>query len=163
MPTKPNTPKDKKLSPKQKAFVEAYTDPEGGTFLNGVQSYLRSHPDAKYNSALVQAHTDLQKPHIRNAVDQELSKYGFGKSDRLEIVAQIGRGELTYEQEQIDKYGNIRTVQVRPSITERLKAIDQANKMDGTYAEIRVAEDVAKDEARALEKKLLRDVTKSAE
>lgn len=163
----------KEILPGRAIVADAYTDPdrvnENGkhTLHNKTQSYLAGYPNASYETARGPGQKKVfEDPLVQNRIRQNLEDAGFGQKERGNILAQIGRGELTREVQRIDKEGKVVTITVEPTNTERIKAIEVANRMDGTNDEARIAGEVAKKnikeiwkDQRAQMKKKQKDVT----
>lgn len=151
-------PREQPLTDMQKAFVNLYTNPESPGFCNATEATRILSPDSKFPN---QAGMIMRKkPHVDNAIKQRLEEHGFGQDSRLKTLSDIGNGILRYQQEFATKHGIV-ALEVRPSIRERLAAIELANKMDGTYSQQKLDADIARDEAAQLRRKILRDVTGS--
>lgn len=73
----------RKLTPKQKKFVEAYTDVNSPTYRNGHASIKEAYPDVGDNNARSMANQNLNKPSIQKEIrellaeDTELDRYLF--------------------------------------------------------------------------------------
>lgn len=157
--TKAKDPKDRPLTDKQKAFVAMYTDPDADTFLNATATAkkLVRNPDSPAVGEY--GYRWRHKPQVENAIQERLEANGFGMESRLQALAQIGNGVAKTEKEIVTKSGEVVTIEVRPSIRERLQAIDLANKVDGTYSQQKIDVQTAIDESADLRKRILRDVT----
>lgn len=145
------------LTQKQKAFVAAYTNPEGDGYMNASRAAAKVSPHSK-NPALM-GYKFAHKPHVQREIQARLEAQGFGLEGRIETLARIGRGEISVDKEVVTKNGQIITIQERPSMKERIHAIEVANKMDGTYVQQQLDADIARDEAAELRKRILREVT----
>lgn len=144
------------LTHKRQVFVNAYTDPTSDTFLSNQKSALKAAPNTKYPRQLgyLMKNTPVVASEIRRLLDEQ----GFAIDNRLHLLSEIGRGELVTEKEIVTKNGQVVTINVRPSVSERLNAIELANKLDGTYAQQQLDMDLAKEEAAELRRRLLREV-----
>lgn len=159
MEDKENNPANKPLTKKQEVFVAAYTNPQSKGYLNQTESARIVTPGAKPEYAAMRGHAMMRHENVQNAVKRRLEDQGFGLDGRLKTLAEIGKGEMLVDKEVVTKNGQVVVIQVKPSVKERLNAIEVANKMDGTYAQQQLDMDIARDEAAALRKRILRDVT----
>jgi len=66
------TPKKNKLSPAEKTFVEAYTNPESPTKLNATKSYLKAYPNSTYQTANSAGFRVLERPTVQKNVKEVL-------------------------------------------------------------------------------------------
>jgi hypothetical protein len=66
---------------------------------------------------------------------ERVKKAILTKEERLEILSQIARGDLSYKQEVPSKFGP-QTVTAWPSFNDRKGAVAEINKMEGDYAPI---------------------------
>lgn len=155
-------PKDKPyrqrpLTPKERMFVNAFTDPTSPSFMHQTKAALNADPDAKQPAAsgMRWAH----RPIVASEIRKILAEQGFSVDNRIHILSEIGRGSLMTEKEVVTKSGQVVTINVRPSVKERLNAIELANKFDGTYAQQQLDMDLAREEAADLRRRLLKDVT----
>lgn len=149
------------LTPKQQVFVAAYTNPGTETFMNGAKSAGVASPMLSDRYRALVAYRWKNKPAVQNAIQEQLENQGFGMDRRLQVLAEIGNGVARTTRETVTKTGQVVEVEVRPSIKERLQAIDLANKIDGTYSQQKIDIEVARDEAAKLHKKIIKDVTGS--
>jgi hypothetical protein len=69
------------------------------------------------------------------AIKNRASKGILSKEERLEILSQIARGDLSYQQEVPSKFGP-QTITAWPSFNDRKGAVAEINKMEGDYAPI---------------------------
>jgi hypothetical protein len=69
------------------------------------------------------------------AIKKRASKGILSKEERLEILSQIARGDLSYQQEVPSKFGP-QTITAWPSFNDRKGAVAEINKMEGDYAPI---------------------------
>jgi phage terminase small subunit len=138
----PAKPK-RRLTLKQKVFVDKYADPGSDTFSNGTQSVLaipgrRGH---SISGAAVQAHDYLSNPKMINEIESRAIEAGLTDMFRLSKLFSIAEGQyVTKETSQRIVKGKVRTVTTlrTPKASEVVKAIDTANKMVGQYERNRV-------------------------
>ncbi len=152
-PRKPgDKPKERKLTPKQKRFAEAYTDiTNKQTFGNGTQSALLAYNTENPRSATVMAIDTLAKPSVLNYIEELNAKHGNSIEERSKVLAMCAQGKLYSEStiQQVDDQGNVKSetrVSKGISPAQILKAIDLSNKVEGIYNRAQVAEHVAKRE-----------------
>lgn len=157
-----NAGKKKALTDKQRMFIAAYTNPEEDTYLNASKTAKKvctGDPEKIEKHANLYGYRMRHHPKVQNAIQEILEGSQFGMERRLQVLAEIGNGTSTIEKEVVTKHGEVVTIQVRPSMRERLQAVDLANKVDGTYTQQKIDMEVAKDEAAKLHNKILKDVT----
>jgi phage terminase small subunit len=154
----------KALTDKQRMFIAHYTNPEADTYLNATETAKKvctGDPENIEKHANLYGYRIKHHPKVQNAIQEILEGSSFGMERRLQVLAEIGNGTSITEKEVVTKHGEVVTIQVRPSMRERLQAVDLANKVDGTYTQQKIDMEVAKDEAAKLHNKILRDVTGS--
>lgn len=154
--------KNAALTEKQRMFISAYTNPEAPTYLNATESAKKvctGDPEKVEKHANIYGYRIKHHPKVQNAIQEILDNSQFGMERRLQVLAEIGNGTSVTEKEVVTKHGEIVTIQVRPSMRERLQAVDLANKVDGTYSQQKLDMDIARDEAAKLHNKILKDVT----
>ena len=142
--------KPRKLTPKQKLFVDKYTDiNDKKTFGNGTQSVLQAYNTTDPDTAKVMAHEILTTPNVQSYIEEINAKQGNSIEERSKMLAQVMSGTLVSQvsSAQYDKDGNLisRTIVdkgVPPS--QILRAIDLSNKVEGVYNRANVQEHVAK-------------------
>jgi hypothetical protein len=133
----------RRLTLKQRAFIDNYTNPNAETYSNGVQSVL-SIPQRRgnsYNAASKQAVDYLQNPRMQNEIESRAIEAGLTDMFRLSKLFDIAQGQyVTKETSQRIVKGKVRTVTTlrTPKASEVVKAIDTANKMVGQYERNRV-------------------------
>jgi len=152
-PRKPgDKPKERKLTPKQKRFAEAYTDiTNKQTFGNGTQSVLIAYNTESTDTAKRLAHDLTTKPNVLNYIEELNAKHGNSIEERSKVLAMCAQGTMQSETitRQIDGDGNV-TAETRNvkgiSPAQILKAIDLSNKVEGIYNRAQVAEHIARRE-----------------
>jgi hypothetical protein len=158
------TSRDEKLDPIQEEMVQAYCNPElinpktgKHTLFSQKESYLITHPNEKKNDKSACAASTLQfsKAKIKLRMREILEEHGFGQSDRMEMLSGIGKGTSVRTQQRVDKAGNVVNLEIRPTYNESLRAIEIANKSDGTYKEAGAAANAANAMLDALRKKIM--------
>jgi len=147
------------LTGKERVFVSAYTNPESPGFLNATQSVMIASPQSKITSARARGYDITHRPAVKNAIERALDANGFGIDERLNVLARIGNGAISVEKEVVTKSGNVLSINVRPSLKERLNAIELANKMEGMYEQQKLDSDLARDEAAELRRRILKEVS----
>lgn len=121
----------KKLTKQQKAFCTEYI--KNG--LNGSQAYLVAY--AKTVKSEVTARTNayklLQKAHVQKHIEQLQSEIEanaiMGIEDRQKWLTDVFTGQIL--ETVTDKEGNV--YEIAPKMSDRLKALDILNKMNGAY------------------------------
>jgi hypothetical protein len=147
------------VSPARQQFIRNLTNPESETFSNGKLSYMKAYPNANEETALRASGLIRRDPQMKSIIQQMFDYYHFGQEDRASMAADIGKGIATYTETIVDAKGHEHTVTKYPTFNDRLRAMDMANKMDGSYARAQAETDLAKEEA----KKLMRQVEKELE
>jgi hypothetical protein len=150
------------LTDRQKMFIAAYTNPEADTYLNATASaraVVDGSPESLEKHAHIYGYRMKHHPKVENEIQRILHDSNFGMERRLQVLAEIGNGEAVVEKEVVTKAGEIVTIEVRPSLRERLQAVDLANKVDGTYSQQKIDMELARDEAAKLHKRIIKDVT----
>jgi hypothetical protein len=123
-----------------------------------MQAYDTKSPKA----AIECADTALSKVGVQTYIEELLSGAGLSQQVRTGILADLARGQVvtTKRITQRDKHGDVISTQeiesdVAPSV--RLKAVDMANKLDGSYAKVDSAVRLAEREYTEAQKRLLRE------
>lgn len=144
--------KPRKLTPKQKLFVDSYIDiTNKKTFGNGGQSALVAYNTTDPNTARVLAHDTLMSPNVQTYIEQLNANAHNSIEERSKVLAQVMSGTLVSQvsSAQYDKDGNLisRTVVDKGvPASQILRAIDLSNKVEGVYNRANVQEHVAKRE-----------------
>jgi hypothetical protein len=112
--------------------------------------------------ALDAANNALGSSGVQSYIEELLSGAGLSQQVRTGILADIARGQTVTRKRitQLDKHGDVIGTQeiesdVAPSV--RLKAVDMANKLDGSYAKVDSAVRLAEREYTEAQKRLLRE------
>ena len=152
-----NKPKAKipKLTPKQKAWVEAYLSVGEHTYLNGAQSALKVYDTSDPNTATSIGSENLTKPAVLNYMEEVSARHGMGVEERTQLVADVLKGvhRNTTDTTHYDADGNVRGVtHVEKSLspTEIARLVDLQNKGEGVYSKVNVSEHKAKLEHEAV-------------
>lgn len=136
------------LTPMQAKLALRYVldrDTAGKKTQSGLATYSTESNDVAYHMA----HATLRKPHVRTYVQHLLDEAGFGTEVRSGRLARIGMGKLQTKKELVHKNKNGEVVSTQEIISDvpasvQLKAIAEANKVEGRYeqasAEIRIVE-----------------------
>jgi len=148
---KPKTKKPRKPTLKQKAFVEAYINPESPTYSNGTQSALQAYNTVDSNIAGSMAIETLQSPTVQTYIEQLNAESGNSIKERSIVLAQVVNGShiaRTHStlRDSEGKVINKTEVVKEPSVKDILHAIDLSNKVEGIYNRASVQEHVAKRE-----------------
>ena len=142
------------LSYRQREFVKAFTDPDKPSFLSACNSYRVISPGVTGGTARTNGHRMIHSPPVRCAVKEILERAGLSievRADKLAAIAHhpdIGRVvSITAKTpegktETLTRHG--------PGYKDVLKAIDLANKSDGTYEESRAASQAGEAEYRRI-------------
>jgi len=70
------------------------------------------------------------------AIKNRASKGFLSREERIEILSQIARGDISYKMEVVTKIG-IQKIKAWPSFSDRKGAVSEINKMEGDYAPIK--------------------------
>jgi len=151
--------RQRKLSPQAIQIIKNYVDPESPTYGNARRSYEMVRPEHTNEASMVRcSQTFMANPNVKNAIEHLLEENGFGIQQRIKTLADIGTGRAVMEKEEVTKDGEVVVVQVQPTFSERMKAVEIANKVDGTYAKLEAAREIAVDEHKRLQHKLVSDL-----
>lgn len=142
------------MTMKQKLVAEEYANPESQCFLNATASYMKVNK-CKIESARAAGSMTINTPKVKNYVAQLLEDAGFGLSKRTNQLREIGSGMATRIEKRVLADGEIISYEVTPTFAERLKAIEIANKIDGTADMGRNYADHEKEEIKRLEETVL--------
>jgi hypothetical protein len=140
--TVPAKPK-RRLTLKQRAFIDNFTNPGAETFSNGVQSVLAipMRRGNSYGAASKQATDYLQNPRMQNEIESRAIEAGLTDMFRLKTLFDIAGGQyITRETSERIVKGKVRKVTTlrTPKASEVIKAVDVANKMTGQYERNRI-------------------------
>lgn len=117
------------LTPKQRAFVEAYTGPSAG---NATDAARRAGYTGSAATLAVTGTRALKIPKIRAAIDaiveQTRSRAVMDRRERVELLTSIARGEVDDWADMEDGPGPRRA-----KLKDRIRAIELLGKMDGDY------------------------------
>ena len=142
--------KPRKLTPKQKLFVDKYTDiTDKKTFGNGVQSALVAYNTESPVIASDIAMQTLQSPTVQTYIEQLNSQAGNSIEERSKQLALAMQGKLRSCTLTTNRGINgevLGTSEVLRDIppSQILRAIDLSNKVEGVYNRANVQEHVAK-------------------
>ena len=157
MPDNPSLPP---LSIKQSLFVKALTDPSSPTYGNQTESYRRVYgQNLNDNTAAVCASQAIRRPKVHTWIEEILEKAGCSTKARVADLALIAAAKSTpriIRKILTDHKGRTSTIEIQetPTAGERLKAIDQLNKLSGDYAKAQAAGSrIANDEYDSLVKR----------
>jgi hypothetical protein len=138
-------PRKKGLSLKEKAFAEAYGDPSKPSFGVGVQAAMQAGygeltkdwESKAYQTANRAAVSLLRKTPVQSEIQRIFSRSKLTLSDRSDTIASIlhqPTKETIHETFNSDNELVSRQVIISSNASERLKAVDIASRMDGTYS-----------------------------
>lgn len=152
---------DNGLTPKQAELALRYVldeDTSGNKTKSALVTYDTESKDTAYNMA----RETLAKPGVRTYVQQLLEESGFGVEVRSAQIARIGTGNLktTKVLTHRDKDGEVTgtqeiTAEVPASV--QLKAIVEANKLEGRHEQAQASIRLAEREYTAQRKKLIKE------
>ena len=171
--------KPRKLTPKQKLFVDKYTDiTNKKTFGNGTQSALVAYNTTKPEVAKEIGRDNLLSPSVQSYIEQLNAANHNSIEDRSTQLARYVQG-LVHNETVTNQYAADGTTLVAKTVVRKdvpasqvLRAIDLSNKVEGIYNRANVQEHVAKraydermrDLREAMHKRLqARNVTPSSE
>lgn len=157
MPDNPSLPP---LSIKQSLFVKALTDPLSPTYGNQTASYKLVYGYDKSDTvAGVRASVAVRHSKVTTWIEEILEKAGCSTKARVADLALIAAAKSTprtIRKILTDHKGRTSTIEIQetPTAGERLKAIDQLNKLSGDYAKAQAAGSrIANDEYDSLVKR----------
>ena len=148
---KPKTKKPRKPTLKQKAYVDAYINPESPTYSNGTQSALQAYNTVDSNIAGSMAIETLQSPTVQTYIEQINAQNNNSIEERSKVLSGIVHGlnitrtTSTNRDSEGRVTGKVEVVK-EPSTKDILHAIDLSNKVEGVYNRASVQEHVAKRE-----------------
>jgi hypothetical protein len=162
MPDNPSLPP---LSIKQSLFVKALTDPSSPTYGNQTESYRRVYGQhLNDNIAAVHGHRLVRHSKVTGWIEEILRKAGCSTRARVAELALVMTGQappqrivrtITSPKGKVTKIVEHRGV----SGNDKLKAIDQLNKLSGDYAKAQTAGNrIANDEYDSLIKRTVSKV-----
>ena len=144
----------KTLTLKQQGFINAYTDPNGITYGNKTQSYMKGYNTDNKGVASVEGSRLLVNPRVNSEIDRVIDELNMGSKVRLQRLNEVltGNHTTTTQTTTQDKDGNEYTSKTIKSPTARdtLQAIDLLSKIDGTYDKNKVKADVMSSELKSL-------------
>jgi hypothetical protein len=128
----------KRLTLRNRQLLINYLSPDSPTYDNKTRSYMAAYGNSNPQSSATIASQQLSKPHMQAAINTILSKSRLQVQDRVDLLSSFAHGVCTprkVKRQVIDKTGEIidLTDSYEPTFTERLKAIDQVNKLAGDY------------------------------
>lgn len=150
---------NKELSDREERFCRIYTDksnPE--TFMRPVAAYHAAFPGVKHSTARANTSKIRKRERVRNRIQEILDEMNWGVEQRLDEARQIGQGYASYTEQRITKNGEIVEIEVKPNYSERLRALEMANRMDGSYAQVQAQKEIAVEEHKSLQKQILNDL-----
>lgn len=148
--TKPRSEKLEKalsaLNPRQRAFVTAYASRDSDSFANQTKSALSVSPTIRPSSAPITGHRLRYNVKVQTAVAALLEEAGFALPERITRLQSIADTETQVVTHKNAAGEVVQTTTAPVPMAARLKAIDIANKLDGSYAKAEAAVDIAKRE-----------------
>ena len=152
-----------KLTVKQQAFVNKYTDPSQPTFGNGTQSALQVYQVSTPNSAGVAAHALIRNPNVNSEIDRILNTIGLGnevrQQERASIIRSTLLGKTITKRVKDTKTGEVYTEVTRgPAYSTKLKALDQMDKIAGVYNQAELQKELIRPAVQELAKTHLKEI-----
>ena len=146
------TPVFDSLKPRQQQAVAAYIDPTSPTHGNGTQSWKTAYKDAESSvGASVNMSRLLNSTNGQRAVRELMDLHSLGPERRIRKLGELVHGENEQVVQTFNKDGElVRTVTSTGPQSDKLKAIDILNRMDGSYAEAEAVQSVAAEAAKQL-------------
>jgi hypothetical protein len=137
------------LSARHELFVVYYSDPGSDTFGCARRSYMRIYRCTP-RSADTNAWRLLSYDGVRAAVKERLERNSVGLEHRIAALAEVLEGGKDTRKE-YDVAGTLvrTTVSDRPA-SDRLKAIDILNKLDGSYDQATTVNNASTDRTAAM-------------
>jgi len=153
----------RQLTIKEREFVHNLLDKDNQkTYANQTRSYMKAYDTDNYGVAATEASRNLDKPKIREYLEELYEKNNVSIQDRVQILSTIahghGKGETTTYRVREGKEELETRIETSPSFTDRIKAVDVLTKVKGDYDKVRVMADVAKSEYARLCRDILKDV-----
>lgn len=160
---KPKSSARRKTSIREKAYAYAYTSPNSPTFHNGTKSYQEISPAVLYDTAKTEGSRYLSRPNVISEIQAIYDTIDWGSEVRQQQRAAIARHELTgktVHRSTLDPETGAKVMEtVRgPTYSTVLKALDQADKITGLYAQAEAQGEAIKPIIRELARQHLRDV-----
>lgn len=140
-----------KLSVRDRLFLQYYLDPTSpDTYLNPQKALRRANADRPL-AYRVRAYTLLSRYRQIGALPLILDAIGAGVEVRLHHLARIASGVTESTETVYDADGCVKARKVKtPTSREQIAALQELNRMDGTYGRLKIAAKVqgeyAKDE-----------------
>jgi hypothetical protein len=131
------------INPRQQAYLYALLDPQSPTYGNQTASYKAAYGTASDTVAAVKASQAVRRDKVHTWIEEILRRHGVDTQARVVELAAIAHNKSAPRTirkivEQGDKRKVITTTE-EPTASERLKAIDQLNKLSGDYAKAQAA------------------------
>jgi hypothetical protein len=165
----------------EQSFVAAITDQDNPkTYNNATQSYRVIRPHVTVGTAEVQGHRVISRDRVKTAIQEILDQYGCGVQDRVRQLALTLKGEQRRKTTiyRMAKLGDTedtgaaggeasrelvvdQVIETEPTFNERNKAADILNRMDGTYATVDAAKQIAVSEYEQLRKRFYKQLRAS--
>lgn len=146
------TPVFDSLKPRQQQAMAAYIDPSSPTHGNGTQSWKTAYKAAESSvGASVNMSRLLNSTNGQRAVRELMEFHSLGTERRIRKLSELVHGGNEQVVQTFNKDGElVRTVTSTGPQSDRLKAIDILNRMDGSYAEAEAVQSVAAEAAKQL-------------
>lgn len=127
------------LTPKRKAFVAHFTDPEGDTYLNATRSAMKASPNVSRETASTLGSRWLHNDAIAEAIERVLEEHGASMDVRVGKLASIAKGEYTHTTTYRNynivkgkrKLKSLRDIEIQASPQDVIRANDVLNRMQG--------------------------------
>lgn len=153
-----------KLTTKRMINNYIHYDPNNPkTYLNKVQSYISVHPNAKYDSARVQACREFAKPNVKQAIEQIIKDEHIGVKERVASLAEIIKGK--YKRQVVSessKHGTTTTT-YEPTAREIITAVKELNDIEGIKEQTKAELNRQDETIRELRKMYLKEIERSIE
>ena len=159
----PNQKAKPKINPKQKRFIDAYTDSEAKTYGNATQSAITAGYGGTYKSSSVQGHHLLDRPNIKSEIERILDEQDASYKVRLTHLTDIalGRNDLQAQTENRDADGNlVSTAKTTRSVptADRLKALKLISDLTGETQMAHTRGEILSSHLRGVSKRLMKRV-----
>ena len=128
--------KPRELSMRERLFIQAYTDHDSDTWLNGARSAKKSGRNRTSRGARTAGSVILARHNVRSAIEQALELRGAGLEVRMGRLADVITGSAKSYTVTTTRNGGaetVSTVEKEPSARDVLQAVDLAAKLTGHY------------------------------
>lgn len=147
------------LSIKKQKFLKELMDPESEGYMRPPIAYQMSHPNSSWISSKTNAYASLKNnENLKAIVDKAMETYNIKIDNRIGVLSDILLGTATRTVKKVTKGGEIIEYEETPSFSERMKAIDLVNQMQGVRENLKASSQLAKEYAREEMKKLEKEM-----